>query len=79
MTRQGTRRKERMVDVAAQVSYVKVHVELSEPDTAGEWCDECALPSVVRFPITGITENGVIPLGSVACCTECGRYNHCPR
>ncbi|WP_280466805.1 hypothetical protein [Nocardia cyriacigeorgica] len=41
-----------------------------EPET-GLWCEQCALPSVLRFPVAGIVPTGVLDLGVVTICPDC--------
>lgn len=52
--------------------YVVVNITVGEP-VVGLWCDTCALPSKVEFPLYTITEHGVSQMSSVPWCTEHGR------
>ena len=51
---------------------VTVHVTVGEPEP-GYWCDTCLLPSAVEFPLHGLHEYGVIELGAVRACPDCGQ------
>lgn len=52
--------------------HVTVNLTVGEPEL-GLWCETCALPSLVEFPIYAITEQGVTQMGAVPLCTEHGR------
>lgn len=49
---------------------IYLHVD-GENAQVGLWCDECQLPSVVRFPILSMSESGIAPAGVVDRCMEC--------
>jgi len=46
-------------------------IDLGEPDT-GLWCRTCSAPSLLRFPVLHLTGDGVMPVGSVDFCLQCG-------
>lgn len=52
---------------------VYLHVD-GDNAQVGLWCDECQLPSVVRFPILFMSENGISPAGVVDRCMECDEH-----
>ena len=50
---------------------VVVQVHAGEP-TDISLCPSCSHVSLCDVPLTGLTESGVMPLGSVTVCAECG-------
>jgi hypothetical protein len=38
----------------------------------GLWCEDCQLPSVMRFPVVQMSEAGVGVCGFYDNCTDCG-------
>ena len=50
---------------------VVAHVHAGEP-TDISLCPHCSHASLCVVPLTGLTESGVVPLGSVTVCVECG-------
>lgn len=47
-----------------------------EPTETGLWCDHCALPTAVTWPIVGLCHLGggplgVVELGELTCCVAC--------
>lgn len=48
------------------------------PGTAviGLWCNTCELPSVERVPLSVVTKDGVITIGTLTHCTNCHRGGH---
>lgn len=53
---------------------VYLHVD-GDNALAGLWCEECQLPSVVRFPILSLSENGVSQFGTHDACMDCGGFD----
>lgn len=53
------------------MSTVRVQVHAGEP-TDISLCPRCSHVSLCAFPLTGLSESGVTPLGSVTVCAECG-------
>lgn len=51
---------------------VILHVTVGEPEP-GYWCDMCLLPSAAEFPLHGLHERGVIELGRMRACPDCGQ------
>lgn len=56
-----------------EVWSVYLVVDGSDPQV-GIWCDECQLPSVVKFPIIAMSMEGVGPAGTWAGCMKCEGY-----
>ena len=50
---------------------VVVHIHAGEP-TDISLCPSCSHASLCVIPLTGLSESGVMPLGSVTVCAECG-------
>ena len=50
---------------------VVVQVHAGEP-TDISLCPCCSHVSLCVVPLTGLSESGVVPLGSVTVCAECG-------
>lgn len=51
---------------------VRLEVATSAPRT-GLWCSTCSLPSVVEQDVFYLCpEHAAHPLGTVACCVNCG-------
>jgi hypothetical protein len=46
-----------------------VRVQVGSPGV-GLWCSRCALPSVLRFPLVVLSDDGVSPAGWVDYCAE---------
>ena len=56
---------------------IDVWLQLDEPaaEDVGHWCTACNLPSVIRWPVTGISELGVTPgMLTLSLCVECREY-----
>lgn len=49
----------------------EVYAEIGTPST-GIWCDTCMLPSKILLPVQGLGEEGVLPLGTISACPDCG-------
>lgn len=54
--------------------FYTIHLVVGDDPETGIWCNECQLPARVRFAITGISERGVSPMGSVERCLRCDGY-----
>lgn len=53
---------------------IYLHVD-GDNAQVGLWCDECQLPSMIRFPIIQLSENGVTFAGYVQRCADCEGYD----
>jgi len=51
--------------------YFTIDVDKSE---VGLWCEDCQLPSVVRFPVIVLSETGVGTCGFYENCMDCGEF-----
>lgn len=52
---------------------VYLHID-GDGAQVGLWCEDCQLPSLVRFPIVEISERGVGVVSFVDSCSECGEF-----
>ena len=52
---------------------IYLHVD-GDNAQVGLWCDDCQLPSVVRFPIIQMSQEGVGVCGFHENCMECGEF-----
>jgi hypothetical protein len=50
---------------------VTMRIEAGDPEP-GHWCDRCLLPSAAEFPLHGLHRHGVMELGRVRVCPDCG-------
>jgi hypothetical protein len=51
---------------------VLCYIQVGEPDTDdAETCPDCLFDSVLKFPLTSLSENGVSPFGHYVACVRC--------
>lgn len=67
----GQIRDELTATAPRNAATVTVHVTAGDPEP-GYWCDRCLLPSAVELPIHGLHEHGVMELGRLRACPDCG-------
>jgi hypothetical protein len=57
---------------------VVVQVHAGEPADIS-LCPRCSHVALCVFPVTGLAESGVVPMGSVPVCAECGSVEQAVR